>query len=425
MKSMASATYDGARAATLRHATVAKKDHIISISYEGTSPLTVDLVKWSAAAIDSMSLYQDSISQLLPPNILLTDFPFDRLTDNFSYAAIFKQPDNAKWLDPFRENIRSQIFHHFCLHNGKGINRESCQRWLEAGQTAMQHLAVTCALTFGISPQQHHYRMFYDSTPLETRGIWLLQNRLLIWTNPMARPKEEDLLPTAYIFPSLIAPTLMFEITILRPIACQIIQYLSLDDSFYSFEYWVHYRLKPHGKRHWTGPEISKPVEQFTSIALGRALSPRWIRQLLRSIFCHFFPDLIERSHNSVVDKAAQHTRGTSLAHYGRLASFPPLRHTRFNQTPKFVLQNHMWHAILGLEKPTAEFHTRLKVLDLAICYPWSSDGLQAARAALHFYINLSDTAMVSQRLQHLFQTYGPLVSSPSFVLNICRSILV
>jgi hypothetical protein len=35
--------------------------------------------------------------------------------------------------------------------------------------------------------------MFYDSTPLETRGIWLLQNWLLIWTNPMARPKEEDL----------------------------------------------------------------------------------------------------------------------------------------------------------------------------------------------------------------------------------------
>jgi hypothetical protein len=101
MRLVASTTYDGACAATLRHATVTKKNHIISIDYEETSPLTVDLMRWSVAAINSMSIYQDSITQLLPPNILLTDFPFNHLTDNFSYVAIFKQPDNAKWLDSF------------------------------------------------------------------------------------------------------------------------------------------------------------------------------------------------------------------------------------------------------------------------------------------------------------------------------------
>jgi hypothetical protein len=58
-------------------------------------------MKWSIAAVSSMSQYQDSIAQLLHPGVSLTDFPFDRLTNNFSCAAILKQPGNAKWLDAF------------------------------------------------------------------------------------------------------------------------------------------------------------------------------------------------------------------------------------------------------------------------------------------------------------------------------------
>jgi hypothetical protein len=43
--------------------------------------------------------------------------------------------------------------------------------------------------------------------------------------------KKEDLLPVVYAFHSLITPTVMSEIAIFRPIACQVIQYLSMDDS--------------------------------------------------------------------------------------------------------------------------------------------------------------------------------------------------
>jgi hypothetical protein len=82
-----------------------------------------------------------------------------------------------------------------------------------------------------------------------------------------------------------------------------------------------------------------------------------------------------------------------------------------------------MWHAILGLERPTAKFHTHLKELDLLPYYPWSRCSLQVARNALNFHTNLWEPPTVSQQLDNLFQTYGPQVGGFSFKLNACYSI--
>jgi hypothetical protein len=127
MRLIALAAYNSACIASLRHATVTCKDHIIRVCYEKIPLLTVDLMKWSIAAVNSMSQYKDSIAQLFPPGISLTDFPFDCLTENVSHAAIFKQPGNAKWLDVFQEKICTGIFQHFGLYGAKGINVEPCQ----------------------------------------------------------------------------------------------------------------------------------------------------------------------------------------------------------------------------------------------------------------------------------------------------------
>lgn len=147
-----------------------------------------------------------------------------------------------------------------------------------------------------------------------------------------------SLLPVVYAFPSLIFPTIMFDICILWPIACQIIRSLFMDNSLYGCKYWAHYCLKPHGKQHWIGTEISDPVEWFTSGMLGNPLNPGWIRQLLHSIFCHFFLDLVEQLYSSAIDKAAQHTAETSFSHSGQLALFSPMKRLRFNLIPKFVM---------------------------------------------------------------------------------------
>lgn len=123
----------------------------------------------------------------LPVYHWLTSHLTTSATNFHLLLAVFKQPDNVKWLDPFRENIRYLMFQHFGLYDAGGVNADFCQRWLEAGQKSMQCLAISCALTFGISPGQHHCRMFFDSMPAETWSLWLLQNQLLIWTNPIAQ----------------------------------------------------------------------------------------------------------------------------------------------------------------------------------------------------------------------------------------------
>lgn len=87
IKTIAYAAYDSAHTASLRHAAVMNHENIICVGYEGTPVFTVDLAKWSKAAVKSMSKYQDSVIDILPPGISLTDFPFDHLSDKFSFAA--------------------------------------------------------------------------------------------------------------------------------------------------------------------------------------------------------------------------------------------------------------------------------------------------------------------------------------------------
>ncbi|KAL0957783.1 hypothetical protein HGRIS_001560 [Hohenbuehelia grisea] len=357
MKLLSSAMYAGAKAASSRHAVkhaaVTSMDHVIKVAHPGAEPTTIDLRKWSLAVVTSMSNYRDSIQALLPPNFPIAQFPFSQLTDDYSRAEIFKQPQNAALLDPLRESIRRQIFETFGIFGVSGVNSEACVRWLDAAQSSLKQLAVVFALTSGISPPQHEYRVTYDSTSNETRGLWLLPNQVVLWGNPMARPKDDDLLPAVYMVPSLISPVLMFDITILRPIACQIIRSLSRDDTIYATSIWAHYRRQAHGTYHWTGPEISAPVEDHTLSTLGTAFTPSSIRVLLHSTFYHCFPDLVKQSRDSIVDKAAQHLNATSLAHYGRLATFPPFKHLRFDQPLRFINLSLVWLAMLGVEVPS------------------------------------------------------------------------
>ncbi|KAF9488674.1 hypothetical protein BDN71DRAFT_1512834 [Pleurotus eryngii] len=332
LKSLSSLLYKGARAASLKQDAMRRESSLVYVSQLGSDPVPIDLYKWAFALVTIMAKYQESVKVLLPPDIPLTLFPFDQLTDNFSQAAIFKQPPNAALLDLLREHIRILIFQHFGLFGSAGINIEACIRWLDVTQVALKQLAVLFTMTSGICPPQHKYRVYHDSTASETRGVWLLPNKIVIWTNRMARPKDTDLLPTVYMIPSPISSTLLFDLTILRPIACQILRSLARDDTPYACQIFAHYRHQPHGKYHWVGPEISAPVQEFTSSALGVSLDPNSIRLLLYSTFRHFFEGQVMQVHGSIVDKAAQHISATSLAHYGRLATFLPLKHMRFDE---------------------------------------------------------------------------------------------
>lgn len=416
LKSLASLLYKGASAASLKRSAVTKKGSTIHVSQLGSDPVPIDLYKWAFALVDIMGKYQEFIKALLPSDILLTLFPFDQLTDNFSRAAIFKQPHNAALLDPLRERIRIRIFEHFGLFGTDGIDIKACIGWLDATQLALKQLAVLFAMTSGICPPQHEYRVYHDSTASETRGVWLLPNKIVIWSNRMARPKDTDLLPAVYMIPSPISSTLLFDLTILRPIACQIMRSLARDDSPYATEIFTHYRRQPHGKYYWTGPEISAPVQQYTSSALGVSLDPNSIRSLLYSTFRHFFEGQVMQVHGSIVDKAAQHVSATSLAHYGRLATFPPFKHMRFDQPLRFVNLNHIWLSILHVEPPSIAWRGTLTALGLVIYCPWSSEGLQYARVAIRRYGDLSNPAIVHSALSRLPYLYGPTVGHLFFV---------
>ncbi|GLB45395.1 hypothetical protein LshimejAT787_2200580 [Lyophyllum shimeji] len=98
----------------------------------------------------------------------------------------------------------------------------------------------------------------------------------------------------------------------------------------------------------------------------------------------------------------------TSLAHYGRIASFPPFKHIRFDQPLRFANLNQIWLAMLGLESPSIAWKETLENLGLFPCCPWSSDGLQHARTAIRHYNELSDPAAARLILSRLPYVYGP-----------------
>lgn len=413
LKTVGSATYKAA--STVIKSTVKMEGSIVTVNYGMADPIKLDLQKLSLTAFEAIVSFQTSVNALVGPAYSIKSFPCHRLKDDFARVAPFKQKHNAEWLDPYRFTIRNRIFNHFHLFTTSGtIDEDACVRWLDSDQTALRALAVVFCITCGISPHQHEFRMLYDSSSARTRDIWILPNNLVICVNPIARPKDDRLMQAVFALPCEVSSAITFYLNIVRPIACEILKELGRDVSCYETEVWSHFRHQTYGSERWSGPDISQAVQAHTLKVMRLLLTPEDIRCVVRAIFSHFFPDVAKHHQDSIVDRAAQHTNTTSLGHYGRLGSFPPIPGVRFDQPVRFTEISQIWQHILHLGPPNEAWITRLQNSGLMVQggHDVSSPfGLFHARRAIQLYGAL-DPESVRSLIKLLPFVYGKQVSS-------------
>ncbi|KAI0085363.1 hypothetical protein BDY19DRAFT_909154 [Irpex rosettiformis] len=402
LKTLGSNLYRSAQAS--HNATVTNSGSVVTIRYPQVLPVQLDTRRWSVAIIRSLVNFQDRLHAMLPPDFSLTTFPLQRLTDNHAHAALHKQRNNAEWLNPLRSSIREKLYKHYGIFTASRFNAAAAVSWLEADQATLRALAITFSLTAGVPPLQHQFRIRFDSIQQELRNIWLLPNRLVIWVNSFARPRDNNPTPALFVLPPGITGDFLFYLTIIRPMACEIVRSLSRDDSVYAIELWAHFRFQSAKQMHWSGREIAVSMESYTEKEIGMSLTPGEVRILVRSMLCHYFPDFITQTTDSIVDKAAQHTSMTSLANYGRIASLPPLPHFRFDQPLRFIALSQIWHAIMGIGPVNEAWRLQLQASGLLESSQalrlMQGSGLDLARSAIHQYGELCNKVHVRNLLQ-------------------------
>lgn len=380
----------------------------------GLLPVRVNLLEWSYSAHQAIAIFLRRLSMLLPPGCSLEDFDFHRLTDIYSPDALFKQRENAIWLDPFRQGFRQKLVAHLGLASKSIISTDATIKWFDDDQAIQEALAVVFIMSCGIIPPQHEYRILWDSSKTAMRCVFLTPDKTVLVVNPSAHPKDNDFNTTVYALPEIVAPAVMYYLTVVRPTACDILNLIGRDgnDSVYATEIWAHYRRQSgRSSYHWNGPEISRPVQQHTLDTLHVSLTPGDIRKTIQSVLRRYLPDFTVQARDSLVDRAAQHTPTVSLNHYGRLASFPPLPHLRHDHPIRSVNLCHIWQGILSLGPLDSLWKAAFHGVSLLPRYPWLDGGLQHARAAIHSYKPQNNSMAVEKTLRLQPFVYGPRVS--------------
>ncbi|KAL0957801.1 hypothetical protein HGRIS_001578 [Hohenbuehelia grisea] len=221
LRSLGSATFDNARHQSSNAATVHSTGYNVEITFPDTPPISMDLFELARGALRVIVQFTKLVDALLPPGVSI-DFPFHRLTDNYSPAALHKQPENVEWLEPYRLGIRKQLFGHLQFFEDSG-ELDSCLGWLENDQAVLKSFAAVVTLTTGICPSQGDFRIWLDSAKDQMRCIYLTRDKSLILINPAARPKDTEFEPAVYCLPPSIVPTFLFYLTVIvRMFLCNV-----------------------------------------------------------------------------------------------------------------------------------------------------------------------------------------------------------
>lgn len=395
---------------------ISRKGRILTLSCEQADPITVNLDDWSIATTHAIYKLQQAIQAVLHPQDSYQTFPSHTLKDSYSRTAIFKQAPNAVWLDPLRHQIRNRLMEHHHLFGPSGVILEECIRWLDLDQAILRALAVVFSLTSGISPAQHEMKLLFDSTSDQLRNIWILPSHLVMWVNPFSRPKDGTSAPAAYCLPPEPTHDVLFYLTIIRPIACEVLQLLGMDNASYSTILWTHYRWNVNMKTtSWSGPQMCTPLVDHMMEVTKLPVRPQDLRIIVNTIMRTYFSGAFEQVQNSIVDKAAQHITLTSLGNYGRSSYFPSLPHIRFDQPACFIALSQIWHAILGVGQVDESWRQAIETSALGA--PYTSDlsfdrgfhhAYHVVQATLYLYPGAN---MASCFVRSLSIVYGPQVS--------------
>lgn len=331
----------------------------------------ISLHSWRQAAFQSIVEFKASLNALLPANSsqLVSDFPLDKIVDNYEPSAIHMQVHNKPLLDPLRDHLRSQLFTpnepRHQLFSSAGIMRNRVEMWLDLDQILLGRMAAALSLSNALIVSEGHFkRMQFDSSGKQQRNLWILPSGLVVLSNPMAVMRmgvKADL----FLFPLDMARMVIFYFTIIRPIACIILELINKQIPCYGISIWTHHTH--HAQRNgnhlplnwlWSGQEISHYLRILTFKWMGFSLTPAIIHAITKSIFEQGLPSFFDDSEqNSIVDDQAQHLTSTSIIQYGRLCHFPPFTNIRSDRPIKYVAVQQLWQVILGLGPVNEVWH--------------------------------------------------------------------
>lgn len=334
----------------------------------------ISVNSWRRAVFHSILEFKTAVDALLPENSsqLISNFPLDKIVDTYEPSAIHLQNDNRSLLDPLRDHLKSLLFMpnegRHQLFSSTGIIQERVDQWFNLDQLVLGKMAAALSLSNALIVGEGYFkRLQYDSSSGQQRNLWILRNRMVVLSNAVAILKSFGIKADLYIFPADMVRTVIFYFTILRPLACIILQLIHKEIPSYGISIWAHYNS--HSRRSsnknlpinwlWSGEEISHCLRVLTFKYMGVALTPSITHAITKSIFQKAFASLFEISQeNSIVDDQAQHLTSTSIVHYGHLCHFPPFTNIRSDQPVKFLAVEQIWQAFIGLGPINEAWHS-------------------------------------------------------------------
>jgi hypothetical protein len=217
-------------------------------------------------------------------------------------------------------------------------------------------LAATC----GICPPAGQFKeICFDGGETQSRNIFVLSDGTVIFLNPSAHPATSESPPGLFGVPPDMRKPLLFYLTIVRPLACEILRLMQRDIPLYTKEIWAHTTRHPRSRNEWqwTGQDVIRFMNHCHLKLMGRPLLPSTIRTAVSSLLHDNFPQLFEEPLQSIVDNQAQHTSLTSLQNYGLLSFFPVFHHIKHQLSFPALWMSQIWQWVLEIGPTNEVWH--------------------------------------------------------------------
>jgi hypothetical protein len=144
------------------------------------APISLALQKFCQAASLSANNLKCCVEAALPAGISIYDIPVNQLTDNFSSAAIHKQPQNVAILQPFISQYWKKLLvgpsDGKALFNNNRVVRVEVDQWLKKYDNCYPSAAAAMILNSGALDPFSFKHNCYDGP---NQNMFLLRNEQL------------------------------------------------------------------------------------------------------------------------------------------------------------------------------------------------------------------------------------------------------
>jgi hypothetical protein len=269
---------------------------------------------------------------------------------------------------------------------------DSAARWLLLDQDVLGHMVTVLAATCGICPPAGQFKhICYDGSETQSRDVFVLSDGTVIFVNPSARPAASDSPPALFGLPPDARKSFLFYLTIIRPLACEILRLMRKDVPLYAAEIWAHTTRHPRNQNEWqwTGQDVVRFMSHRHLTLMGRPLLPSTIRTAVNSLLRNNFPGLFEAPFQSIVDHQAQHTTGTSIRNYGLLSYFPAFPHIKYELPLPALMMSQIWQWVLSIGPTNEAWHDMAMSSGLRPKHHFEDLAFEHARSAIWVHYGL------------------------------------